>query len=185
MTLDFRGFIAVDLKISEEIKKLQKELKDTGGNLKIVKPENMHLTLKFLGKTDVSKVRTIQDIIKDVVEDKQPYKIKLKSVGVFPNINYIKVIWVGIDDNIQTKNMAESIDKKLSKNGFKKEKREYHPHLTLARVKSAKNKDKIVDIIEKYQNHVFQESIAEFIELKKSELTSKGPIYTTLKKIKL
>lgn len=185
LKLEFRGFIAIDLQISEEIKKMQNELKESGANLKIVKPENMHLTLKFLGNTKTSQINQITKILTEISEEKKPYQIKLKSIGVFPNKNYMKIIWVGVDDNGETKEIADEIDEKLSKIGFKKEKREFHPHLTLARVKSAKNKQKLIDIIDKYENHVFQESTAESIDLKQSELTSKGPIYTTLKKINL
>jgi RNA 2',3'-cyclic 3'-phosphodiesterase len=145
----------------------------------------MHLTLKFLGQTNHAVVDKIEEILKEIAENKNPYDIKLHGLGVFPNKNYIKIIWMGVNDNGETKNIADEIDEELSKIGFKKEKRKFHPHLTLARVKSAKNKDKIIDIIHKYENHVFQESIAETIELKKSELTAKGPIYSTLKKINL
>lgn len=145
----------------------------------------MHLTLKFLGQTDYKQVDKIEEIISEAVDNKNPYQIKLKSLGVFPNKNYIKIIWIGLEDDGQTKEIAENIDIKLSKIGFKKEKRSFHPHLTLARIKSGRKKDKILSVIEENQNKVFQENTVDSIELKKSELTPKGPIYSTINRINL
>lgn len=154
-------------------------------NLKTVDPKIMHLTLKFLGQTKNIMIPDIEKSISEVTQDKKPYSLKIIGTGIFPNKNYIKIIWVGVVDNGQTKKISDELDKKLSKIGFKKEKRDFHPHLTLARVKSSKNKEKIIDFIEKYKNFEFQESIVDCIELKQSELTPKGPIYTTIKKINI
>lgn len=145
----------------------------------------MHLTLKFLGNTDENLIDPIVETITTVTENQKPYNIQLKNLGVFPNKNYIKIIWVGLEDEGQTKKIAEKIDEKLNKIGFKKEKRSFHPHLTLARVKSGKDKNKILQILDENQEKVFQKNKVESIKLKKSELTSKGPVYSTLKKINL
>jgi 2'-5' RNA ligase len=81
--------------------------------------------------------------------------------------------------------IAQKIDEDLSKVGFKKEKRKFSPHLTIARVRSAKNKEKLLRIIEKYTDTKFAEINVNSIKLKKSVLTEKGPIYTNLKDIRL
>ena len=74
---------------------------------------------------------------------------------------------------------------KISELGFKKERRGFSAHLTIARVRSVKNKDKLLQIIEKYRDIEFAKIKVDSIILKKSELTSKGPIYTNLCEIKL
>jgi 2'-5' RNA ligase len=104
---------------------------------------------------------------------------------VFPNQNYIKVAWMGVENAEPLKEIAENIDTKLKNLGFEKEKRPFSAHLTIARIKSAKNKEKLMQLINKYQNTEFQKIKIDKIILKKSTLTPKGPIYTNLKEITL
>ncbi len=163
----------------------EKEIKETGANVKLVEPENVHITLKFLGDTDESRIDEIDKIMKDAVKEIDPFNIQLEGAGVFPNQNYIKIIWMGIKQGEPIGLIARKIDEQLSKIGFKKEKRGFSPHLTIARVKSAKGKDGILHVIEKYRDVQFVDIRVDSIKLKKSDLTPKGPIYTTLIDVKL
>jgi RNA 2',3'-cyclic 3'-phosphodiesterase len=181
----FRGFIAVDIDVFPKLLEFEKEIKETGANVKLVEPENVHITLKFLGDTNESQIDEIDKIIKDAVKEIDPFNIQLKGTGVFPNQNYIKIIWVGIKQGEPIGVIASKIDEQLSKMGFKKEKRGFSPHLTIARVKSAKGKDEILHVIEKYGDVQFVDIRVDSIKLKKSDLTPKGPIYTTLMDVKL
>ena len=181
----FRGFIAVEIKISPKILKIIKDLEKSGANLKLVKPEKMHITLKFLGDTEEKLIPKIEEIIKNSVEKIESFEIKLKNTGVFPNPNYLKVVWIGIENSEKIKEIAEEIDNKLVKIGFKKEKRKFSAHITIARVRSSRNKDEILEILNKYKEEEFLTMKIDKIKLKKSELTKKGPIYTTLKEIKI
>jgi len=181
----FRGFIAIDIEVSSKIVEIENEIKKTAANVKLVKPGNIHLTLKFLGDTNEGLIDEIEKIMKESVEGIEPFNIQLKGTGVFPNPNYIKVIWIGIQNGEQIIPIAQKIDEKISKLGFKKEKRMFSPHLTIGRVKSAKNKDKLIKIIDKYRDVQFSDLKVESLKLKRSELTPKGPIYTTLKEIEL
>jgi 2'-5' RNA ligase len=109
----------------------------------------------------------------------------LKGSGVFPNYNYIKVVWIGIENIQNLGKISSSIDEGTSKFGFEKEKRKFSAHLTIGRVKSAKNKDRLLQIINKYSDVELGNIDVKSIKLKKSELTPKGPIYTTIKEVKL
>jgi len=180
-----RSFIAIEIEVSQKIKELIKELEKTGINAKIVETNNMHLTLKFLGDIGTSLLEDIEEIIKDSVKNINPFEISLKDVGVFPNTNYIKVFWIGIKDSGFLKKIASEIDEKLNKIGFKKERREFSAHLTVARVRSAKNKEKLIQLINKYKDTEFQKIKVEKITLKKSLLTPEGPIYTNLAEVKI
>ncbi len=180
-----RSFIAIEIDASQQIKNLISELEETGINAKIVETKNMHLTLKFLGDTDTNILNQIEEKIKESVKSINPFEIYLKGVGVFPNTNYIKVFWIGIEDEGNLKQIAKEIDEKLNKIGFKKERREFSAHLTIARVKSAKNKEKLIELINKHKETEFQKIKVEKIILKKSVLTPQGPIYTNLKEIKI
>ena len=181
----FRGFIAIDIGASSKLIQLENEIDKTGANVKLVEPKNIHITLKFLGDTDESLIDEIETIMKNAVEGIDPFNIQLKGTGVFPNQNYIKVVWIGIDKGEQIGDIARKIDESLSKLGFEKEKRGFSSHLTIARVRSAKNKEQLVKIIEKYNDVEFADIKVDSITLKKSELTPQGPIYTTLKEIPL
>ena len=167
----FRGFIAIDINPTPKIIQFEKEIENTGADVKLVKPENIHITLKFLGDVDEEKIDQIEKIINDSSKNTDPFTIKLKGSGVFPNQNYIKVIWIGIKQGEPIGIIAGKIDEQLSKMGFKKEKRGFSPHLSIARVKSAKGKDEILQIIEKYKNIKFADIVVDSIKLKKSDLT--------------
>jgi 2'-5' RNA ligase len=138
-----------------------------------------------LGETDEGIIERIEEIMKYAVENIDQFDIKLKGSGFFPNEKYIRVIWIGIENIDKTSSIAKKIDQQLSKLGFEKEKRGFSAHLTIARVKSAKNKDDLMKIIEKFRDIEFGTFNVNSIKLKKSELTPKGPIYTTLKEVKL
>jgi len=180
---EFRGFIAIDIEAGPKIIKFEELIKKTGANVKLVEPENIHITLKFLGNTDEERIADIKKIIKSVVEDVKPFKISLEGTGVFPDKNYIKVIWAGIKNSEKIEKIAEEINEKLSKLGFKKDKRKFSAHLTIGRVKTAKHKDKLLQILDKYKDFKFAEFEVKSIELKKSQLTPNGPVYTTLAEI--
>ena len=180
---EFRGFIAIDINTNNNIEKFVKELKNSGAIIKLVELKNIHITIKFLGKISDNIIEKIEDIIKNATNSIQPFQIKLEGTGVFPNQDYIKIIWIGIKKTEILKNITKKIEYGLNNLNFVNKTQEFSPHITIDRVKSAKNKDKILEIIEKYKNTKFSEILIDSIKLKKSELTSKGPIYTDLIKV--
>ena len=181
----FRGFIAIDIPSSQKIIELSNQIKNSGANVKLVELENIHITLKFLGDTEEQYIDKIEEKMKESIEGVGSFDIKLINAGVFPNTNYVKVMWIGIKDDGELSKITSVINEKLTSLGFEKEKRGFSPHLTIARVRSARNKEKLVEIIKKYREVEFTTVKVDSIKLKKSELTPKGPIYTTLKEIKL
>lgn len=180
----FRGFLSIDIGSFPKLLQFENEIRQSGAIVKLVEPENVHITLKFLGDTDDGQIDRIEEMMKDSVEEVEPFDIQLKGAGVFPNQKYIKVIWIGIKNGENIKKIAKKIDEQISGLGYEKEKREFSAHLTIARVKSAKNKEKLMQIVEKYRDAEFAIIKIDTINLKKSDLTPKGPIYTTLKEVK-
>ncbi|UCD13881.1 MAG: RNA 2',3'-cyclic phosphodiesterase [Thermoplasmatales archaeon] len=183
--IKFRGFIAVDIDAKPVIVQFLKDITSSNADVKLVEPQNIHVTLKFLGDVQDDKIDQIEQIMKDSVEEVKPFTVKLIGTGVFPNKNYIRVVWIGIQDAENIVTISGNINEKLSQIGFKKEKRGFSAHLTVGRVKTAKNKEVLLKTIEKYRNFEFSIQEVNSIKLKKSELTPKGPIYTTLKEVKL
>ena len=113
----------------------------------------------------------------------EPFKINLKGAGVFPNPNYIKVIWVGITDPGPMPEIAKNLDQQLNGLGFKSEKRGFKPHITLGRVKTRKNKDQLKRLIINNEDRIFGEININSVKLIKSVLDSRGPTYYTLEEI--
>lgn len=181
----FRGFISIDIGSFPKLVQIENEIKNSGAIVKLVEPKNVHITLKFLGDTDEGQMDSIEEIMKDSIDGIEPFNIKLKGAGVFPNQKYIKVLWMGIENWENIRKISRKIDEQISGLGFEKEKREFSAHLTIARVKSAKNKEKLLQIIDKYQDIEFANIKVDAIKLKKSDLTPEGPIYSTLKEVKL
>jgi 2'-5' RNA ligase len=183
--MTIRTFIAVDIGPLDGFVKFEEELQASGAELKLVEPDNIHITLKFLGDTSEELVSGINTKISEAAENVNPFKLQFKGAGAFPNMNYMKVLWVGIFNPGPLPNLANELDQALKKFGFKSEKRQFRPHITMGRVKSKKNKDALKRVILNNKDREFGELMITKIKLKKSVLDSKGPTYYTLGEITL
>ena len=181
----FRGFIAIDIDASPKLIAFEKDISKTGADVKLVKPENIHITIKFLGNTNDNHIDVIEQAMRASVQNITPFSITLNGTGVFPNQKYIKVIWVGIINTTAIETIAKTIDTSLIPLGFPKEQRGFSAHLTVGRVKTARNKDQLLKIIEQYNNKEFSVQEIRSIFLKKSELTPQGPLYSILREVRL
>ncbi len=178
-----RSFIAVDLDKSllPKICDIQSQILE--GTIKFVEPENLHFTLKFLGDITDSKKEDVTKKLKEICSQFNPFPITLKGVGVFPSLNYVKVIWAGVEGN-HFFTLAKLVDSGMARLGFRQEK-EVVPHLTIGRVKSAGNKSILKSQIEAFADTEIGSMTVTSVKLKKSELTRKGPIYTDVEDITL
>ncbi|MGF7118447.1 RNA 2',3'-cyclic phosphodiesterase [Methanobacterium oryzae] len=181
-----RVFLAIEIdeKLLDKIDDVQKQFAECEAPVKYVETENLHCTLKFFGEIDEDKVNDIIEVIGNKIENHEPFKINIKKSGVFPNERYIRVLWLGMEDVEPFSNLQKDLDEEFVKMGFKKE-RSYVPHLTIGRVKGAKNKAELLSKLKDLGNIEIGEMDINKIVLKKSELTPSGPIYTTLKEFDL
>ena len=175
---EIRAFLAIDLDddLKPKINRIIKEFKQIDTKIKYVELTNLHLTLKFFGDIDTNGLKLLEDAIANVVSEFEPFKINISGCGSFPNNNHIKVIWVGIEDDSILKDLHDKLDKEFARIGFDKD-RKFSTHLTIGRMKSAKNKDKVKSTIEEFSNFEIGEMEVSQISLKKSTLTPRGPIY--------
>ena len=181
-----RSFLAIELdeELVPKILDVQKEFKKTNANIKYVPSENMHFTLKFFGNIDMDMVEDIASAVEKVIKNYSSFDLNIKKCGCFPNKNVIKVLWLGLDEGSPIKNLQKDFDKEFKKLGFKKEKN-FISHLTIGRVKSPKNKKEIRNTIEKLEDIEIGQFTVSRICLKKSTLTSQGPIYENIKVFEL
>ncbi len=186
-----RTFIAIELpqEIKDSLAQLQDKLKASGADIKWVEPQNIHLTLKFLGEINEDKLNKVISIMESVAESTKPFDICICSVGAFPRISSPRVIWVGLDKgDTESKAIAKSLEEKIQKLGIPKEKRPFSSHITLGRTKSSLNMVKLVRDLKPRINDFGIENL-EFLVTKitlfKSTLTPKGPVYEALKQTSL
>ncbi len=181
----FRGFIAVEVASSRKLEEFSRAVKATDAPLKMVNLDNIHATQKFLGDTHEDLIPEIEKIMKDAVSGISPFTINIKGTGAFPNLNRLSVVWAGMEGAEPLGTIAEKLNTGLEPLGFRPERRKFSPHITVARVKGGRNKEKLVDIILKYQDTEFGEIQVDRIILKKSVLTPQGPIYSDVVEVKL
>ncbi len=183
MNQPIRSFIAVELNegIREELKNVQEDLKKLNLDVKWVEINNIHLTLKFLGYADTQDLEKIKTILKETAVLFKPFEISLSDLGVFPKIDFPRVIWAGLNQGKdELIKIASVLEENLKKLGFTPEDREFSPHLTLGRVRSAKNKDKLKNYFTSSKPDFSKRQEIKTLTLFQSQLSPKGPTYTAL-----
>lgn len=185
MPESIRSFIAFDMNNDAVLKRLvdvQNLLLKTGADLKTVEPQNIHMTIRFLGDIQPSMVEKVFDEMKSV--QFVPFDVRIHGLGAFPNVRYSRVVWAGITEGAdQLKNIFAQLEPRLRSLGFTPDSKGFSPHLTIARVKSGRNKAELAEFIVKNSDYDFGFVRAECLKLKKSDLTPKGPIYSTLREV--
>ena len=183
MSEGIRSFVAFDLDNADVLKKLtdvQSFVMKTGADVKVVEPENIHMTLRFLGSITPSMAEKIFEEMKKV--QFTPFDTKIRGVGAFPDIRYPRVLWAGIaEGGDQLRGIFKQLEPRLIGLGFAPDPKGFNPHLTIARVRSGRNRDVLARFLEENEGYDFGVVRAECLRLKKSELTPRGPIYSTLK----
>jgi len=171
-----RAFIAIDLpeRIQSKVAELENDLKKCDLAFRWVKPENLHLTLKFLGDISQEQVSKIKEAIAKVSGKFAAFETSFNGFGFFPNERKPRVFFISIDKQKLLKSIAGELEEELETLGFEKENR-FKSHITLARIKDLKN---IESFKAKIKNTCLNEEFPiESITLHKSILTKEGPIY--------
>jgi 2'-5' RNA ligase len=159
---------------------VQKLLIETGADLRLVAPQNIHITIRFLGGISPALVEKVYEAMKTVKF--RPFIVQIRGLGVFPNINYPRVVWAGMTDGVeQLRSIFLQLEPKIRALGFEADAYGFSPHLTIARVKSGANKQRLAELVTNRKDYEFGIIKADCLRLKKSQLSPKGPTYSTLK----
>jgi 2'-5' RNA ligase len=183
MSPTIRSFIALELppSVISLLGKVQEDLKSMRLRAKWVRPENIHLTLKFLGNINPGDIDKIGRAMMDAVDDFTAINLVARGVGVFPGIRRARVIWVGLGGQIQLLfAMQRLLEDSLAALGFEKEKRPFQGHLTLGRFRQTVNPSTLRQIMQEYSNLSSEEFTARRIILFKSDLKPTGAVYSQL-----
>lgn len=180
MTKTIRAFIAIELStsIKNELGRAGQELSRqvAPGSVKWVKPEQIHLTVRFLGETAVSLLPALFANLDKITAEHAPFTLQLANLGFFPSSKRPRVIWVGIaEPTSPLMALQQSIEQMVLAQGWPAEK-PFHPHLTLGRVKEGQQVvgDRLRLGIKK------EEMLITAVYLIQSDLRPTGPVYTTL-----
>lgn len=177
----FRGFISADITPGEALVAVLGEMARSRADLKIVKPQLLHVTLKFLGDTDEGIVDDIRSRIEDACRGVEPFKLRLQGMGAFPSLSNIRVVWIGMQDGDVLGQIASRLDLSLKDLGFERDKKGFVPHLTVARARTARNIVNVQEILRRNIATDYGEYEVDRILLKKSVLSPQGPTYSTVR----
>jgi 2'-5' RNA ligase len=185
-----RTFIAVDLgkAIRDRCVALQESLARSGAECKWVEPENLHVTLLFLGEVVDRDVPALCEAVAEVCAKQAPFGASVESAGCFPNARRPRVVWVGVGAGAaELVALHDALEPPLLALGcYRREERQYTPHVTLGRVKGERSPaDQLATALAKQAK--WQGGTTEVRELLvlSSELTPQGPVYTVLSRAKL
>lgn len=188
-----RIFVAVEIsneirvRIRELIGVFQNQLGDRA--VRWVKPENIHLTLKFIGEMPRERLPDLERVVEQALSAIEPFEFRVRGANCFPSFERPRVLVVGIDDpNAQLSQIQSSIERGAAEAGFARERRKFSPHLTLGRVRrrSAKAElEKISVTLREHRETEIGNELVSQISIIRSELTPRGPKYTALKTIYL
>ncbi len=181
--MNIRLFIAIE--INEEIRKklaeFQNALKKSDADVGWVAPENLHITLKFIGNIDEGQVGAIVTIIKETVSHVKPFDLDYMGVGVFPTEKNPRIVFADIVDTAGVlANLHEKLDNRLMALGVEHEDRKFVAHLTLGRIRSRRNVMKLIEKLLTFRNVHFGSTHVTQVVLMKSDLSPDGPTYMQL-----
>lgn len=185
-----RSFIAIPLPddVLRGAVRLIQRLSQPGDGIKWVPTDNFHLTLKFLGEVVNTEVPEVCRVIRHVSGQFEPFELSFAGTGAFPHLDRARVLWVGVEDNTNSlTQLVNQLDAQLADLGFKREARDYTPHLTLGRTKSGSRRAN-PDVVERLR----QEDAIDLgamnvdeVHLMASFLDKKGPTYQVMDTIPL
>jgi len=182
-----RAFIAVELDeaIRQRLGEAQDRLRSAPCSVKWVKPELMHLTLRFLGEVDEALVGILEQVMASAAQGVAPVEVTLAGLGAFPERGAPRVVWAGMQDNGSLCLLNRRLEEGVRRLGFAPEDRPFHPHLTLGRVNGRQGADELRRRLDAQAAAEFGScTIAELI-LMQSVLSPAGPTYTPLRRHRL
>ena len=178
-----RAFTAISIppEIVEALGRLIGEVDRLGLHARLSRPEAIHLTLKFLGNIEETRVLAVTEKLQEVASSSPPFGLRIRNLGVFPRPSQPRVVWVGIDAGDELAELQRKVETSLESLGFDREDRPFKPHLTLARIKSRRGIARLLDFLDQNRATVdLGELFVRDYHLFQSELKPQGAVYTRL-----
>jgi 2'-5' RNA ligase len=186
--MTIRAFLA--LEISDEARQgvenlaeqVRKGAQFTPARPSWTRPESMHLTLKFLGQIEEGFVERVAQRLEPACAALAPFEYGVRGLGVFPSHRRPRVVWIGVTKAAEElRRLHAVVEEQLAGLGVPRDQREFHPHLTLARLKSLTGAAALMKIVSTHGRQWCGQSRAERLVFFKSQLDPEGAIYTRLR----
>lgn len=176
-----RVFVALDFPeaMRQRLRELIARLKTQSSTARWVRPEGMHITLKFIGETDSSNANPIATVL-SAIHSPQPVELRFRGLGFFPNDRQPRVLWCGIEASPNLPKLAADIERSLEPLGFPGESRAFVPHLTLARFPTQEGVHEVVRAAEELKSYDFGSARETEFHLIESKLKPSGAEYNRL-----
>jgi len=179
-----RTFVAVEISAENRkaAERLIKSLRSAGADVKWVVPDNLHLTLKFLGNVPAERLPEVCGAVEEAAKRQAPFTLGLCGAGAFPNAARPRVIWLGVREGTEPiVALAEAVEGALERLGFRREGRKFHPHLTLGRVRrSGPGTAALARLLGEHADFDAGRVEIQQTVVFSSQLTRSGPIYEPL-----
>ena len=188
MQQSIRTFIALELPptVRSALRTVQQDLKQLKLRARWVRPESIHLTLKFLGDISPGEVDPISAAMTAAANGFSPVTLAVKGIGVFPTLKRPRVIWVGLGGDVQSLlALQHRLEEELAEIGVARDKRSFKAHLTLGRIKEPPGPDLIRQMMTEHATMSSDEFTGDQVILFKSDLKPSGAVYTRLKQTRL
>ena len=183
--MPFRGFIAVEVGPLPPLLPLLDELRATGADLKVVAPENLHLTLKFLGDVSDERADAIVEAVRGACQGQDPFTMRLTGMGTFPPRGAPRVVWVGLEGAEPLEAIARALEERLLLLGYPAEDRPFRAHVTLARARSPQGKGAVIGVVKAHERDELGAVEVRDVRLMRSELSRAGPTYSVVASVPL
>lgn len=182
-----RLFLAIKINPEDKLQSLFQSLTTccSKDKIKWVNIHNLHITLKFFGETDEIRIPEISDVIINAIKNINGFKFDISEIGVFGSSYQPKVIWLGINNTNELKNMALNLLAEFDKIGFLADRQNFVPHLTLGRINFVDDKKLFFENIKRLNIQNIQKVKVDEIILYESILKKEGPAYIVIEKYKL
>ena len=179
-----RAFIAIELpeSIRTRLGDLSARLRKYTGKASWVRPDRLHLTLRFLGEISGEQVKTLSENMTQTCGEVDAFTLTCEELGAFPNLRRPSVIWAGIgplEPDLARVQAASEAGARAA--GLPAEPKRFHPHITLARIKDPRNASPLVDAVDSAGTFHAGAFTVSHVALFSSELTPRGPIYTRIR----
>lgn len=180
----FRTFVAVKLdpELSRKVGEIIEAFQAVPSDVKWVEPQNLHLTLKFLGDVDATEIHRVCEMVAKAAAETPAFEFEVRGAGAFPSVSRPRTFWLGAGEGEREMvDLAKFLEKKLQKLGFAREGRKFQPHLTIGRLRrGGRTGGEWSDLLRRYADvEVGRMAVAE-VTVFSSTLTPAGPIYDPL-----
>jgi len=176
-----RSFIAVDLSapVRAALGRLVDQFRQLKCDVRWVRVEGMHVTLKFLGGVDAARLEQVHTVLGAAINNQPVLLLRVRGLGAFPTLRRPRVLWVGLESDGLAE-LAAQVEEAVSRLRFEPEKRAFTPHATLGRVNGMRGWPRVEELFKAHLSDDFGECIVDAVTIYRSTLRPDGAVYTPL-----